>query len=115
MPIPVLSKPPGRPDEAYIIPFMGGELWTIPTSNSVQRIVVAGEESKSSFAVVTSGGIGDQPIGFHYHKEAHDVFLCLKGSLNVWADDAARTLLPGDFASVPPVSNIPRLVVIPTY
>ncbi|GAB7350202.1 hypothetical protein MBLNU459_g0862t1 [Dothideomycetes sp. NU459] len=102
MPVPTLSQPPGRPDESYIIPFMGGELWTIPASNSVLRLVVTEKESNGDFAVITTGGIGDKPIGFHYHKEAHDVFLCQKGSINVWADDEARTLLPGDFASVPP-------------
>lgn len=57
MTIPVLSKPPGHPDESYIVPFMEGELWVIPTSNSVQRIVVSGEESKGGFAVVTTGGV----------------------------------------------------------
>lgn len=58
MPISVLDKPPGRPDESYIIPFLGGELWTIPASNSVMRMVVTGEESKGDFAVLTTGGTG---------------------------------------------------------
>lgn len=61
MPVPQLSKPPGRPDEAYTIPLFGGELWTIPTSNSVMRLVVTGEESKGDFAVVTTGGTGESP------------------------------------------------------
>ncbi|KAF2772197.1 hypothetical protein EJ03DRAFT_372352 [Teratosphaeria nubilosa] len=29
-------------------------------------------------------------------------FLCLKGTCNVWANDKARTMEAGDFASVPP-------------
>lgn len=102
MPVPILSEPPGKPDSSYVIPVFGGELWTIPTSNSVMRMLVTEKESKGDFAVVSTGGQQDNPIGFHYHREAHDVFLCLKGSMNVWANDAARTLLPGDFASVPP-------------
>jgi quercetin dioxygenase-like cupin family protein len=102
MPVPILSEPPGKPDSTYVLPVFGGELWTIPTSNSVMRMLVTEKESKGDFAVVTTGGQQDNPIGFHYHRDAHDVFLCLKGSMNVWADDAARTLLPGDFASVPP-------------
>lgn len=57
MPVPVLSQPPGRPDESYILPFLGGELWTIPTSNSVLRMVVTGKESKGDFAVLTTGGM----------------------------------------------------------
>jgi quercetin dioxygenase-like cupin family protein len=68
------------------------------------RLLVTGKETDNAFAVVGTGGTFDQPIGFHYHKEAHDVFLCLKGKINVWANDKARSLGPGDFASVPPVS-----------
>ncbi|KAG9664165.1 cupin domain-containing protein, partial [Aureobasidium melanogenum] len=101
MPIPILSEPPGT-NSSYVLPVFNGELWTIPTSNSVMRMLVTEKESKGDFAVVSTGGQQDNPIGFHYHREAHDVFLCLKGSINVWANDSARTLLPGDFASVPP-------------
>ncbi|KAG9599955.1 cupin domain-containing protein, partial [Aureobasidium melanogenum] len=101
MPIPILSEPPGT-NSSYVLPVFNGELWTIPTSNSVMRMLVTEKESKGDFAVVSTGGQQDNPIGFHYHREAHDVFLCLKGSMNVWANDSARTLLPGDFASVPP-------------
>lgn len=70
------------------------------------RLLVTGKETNNAFAVVGTGGTLDKPIGFHYHREAHDVFLCLKGTLNVWANDSARSLGPGDFASVPPVSNL---------
>jgi len=68
------------------------------------RLLVTGKETEGAFALVGSGGTADEPIGFHYHKEAHDVFLCIKGTMNVWANDQARELGPGDFASVPPVS-----------
>ena len=47
------------------------------------RLLVTGKETDNAFAVVGTGKTFDQPIGFHYHKEAHDVFLCLKGKLNV--------------------------------
>lgn len=70
------------------------------------RLLVTGKETDNAFAVVSTGGQKDKPIGFHYHREAHDVFLCLKGELNIWANDKARTLGPGDFASVPPVCYI---------
>lgn len=66
------------------------------------RLLVTGKETDNAFAIVGTGGTVDKPIGFHYHREAHDVFLCLKGVLNVWANDSARSLGPGDFASVPP-------------
>lgn len=102
-PVEHLTTPPGKTDLAYVLPCYTGELWTIPTSNSTMRLLVTGKETDNTFAVVGTGGTFDKPIGFHYHKEAHDVFLCLKGKINVWANDKARSLGPGDFASVPPV------------
>ncbi|KAH7336451.1 RmlC-like cupin domain-containing protein [Rhexocercosporidium sp. MPI-PUGE-AT-0058] len=96
-----LTTPPST-TTPYTLPSYSGELWTIPTSNSVMRLLVTGKETANTFAVVSTGGTYDKPIGFHYHREAHDVFLCLKGTMNVWADDQARVLGEGDFASVPP-------------
>ena len=58
MSVQTLSKPPGEPDQSYVLPMFGGELWTIPTSNSVMRMLVTGEESKGDFAVVSTGGQG---------------------------------------------------------
>jgi hypothetical protein len=40
------------------------------------------------------------------NREAHDVFICTKGSLQVWAGEKSRVLYPGDVASVPPVLSI---------
>jgi quercetin dioxygenase-like cupin family protein len=51
------------------------------------RLLVTGNETNNAFAVVGTVGAFDKPIGFHYHNEAHDVFLCLEGTLNVWAND----------------------------
>ncbi|THV44099.1 hypothetical protein BGAL_0734g00030 [Botrytis galanthina] len=100
-PVPHLTTPPGEATP-YVLPCFTGELWTIPTSNSTMRLLVTGNETDNAFAVVGTGGTKHKPIGFHYHKEAHDVFLCLKGTLNIWANDEARSMGPGDFASVPP-------------
>lgn len=66
------------------------------------RLIITGKETDNAFAIVGTGGAAGDPIGFHYHREAHDVFLCLKGNVNVWAGDQCRTLGPGDLASVPP-------------
>jgi quercetin dioxygenase-like cupin family protein len=70
------------------------------------RLLVTGKVSDGAIALVSTGGSGGDPIGFHYHREAHDVFLCLKGHVNIWANDQARTMGPGDFASVPPVRTM---------
>ena len=66
-------------------------------------MLVTGKETDNAFAVVGSSGTFDKPIGFHLHREAHDVFLCFNGKLNIWVNDTARSLGPGDFASVSPV------------
>lgn len=38
----------------------------------------------------------------HRHGEAHDVFYCERGAIQVWFDGESRILHPGDAASVPP-------------
>ncbi|KAI1613943.1 RmlC-like cupin domain-containing protein [Exophiala viscosa] len=93
---------PGRPGQPYILPSLGGEIIYIPCSKSATRLLVTGKETDNAFAVVGTGGAQGDPIGFHYHRETHDVFLCLKGKVNVWANDQCRTMEAGDFASVPP-------------
>lgn len=98
--------PPGAPGKPYVISSQDGEIIYIPLSKSATRLLVTGKETENAFAVVGSGGSQSDPIGFHYHKETHDVFLCIKGSINVWAGEKCRTMSAGDFASVPPVSAI---------
>lgn len=96
--------PPYAPREPYAISSQDGEIIYIPLSKSAFRLLVTGKETEDAFAVVGAGGSQSDPIGFHYHQDAHDMFLCLKGSVNIWANDQCRTLGPGDFASIPPVS-----------
>lgn len=97
------SLPPSAPGKPYIISTQDGEILYIPLSKSATRLLVTGKETDDAFALVGSGGSHGDPIGFHYHNDAHDVFLCLQGRVNIWADDQCRTLGEGDFASVPPV------------
>ena len=101
-----LTSPPGTPNTAYTLASFSGEIIYIPCSKSATRLLVTGKETENAFAVVGSGGSPSAPIGFHYHREAHDVFLCLKGAVNVWAGEKARRMEAGDFASVPPVSTV---------
>lgn len=104
--------PPYCGGEPYTISTQDGEIIYIPLSKSATRLLVTGKETDNAFAIVSSGGSQSDPIGFHYHREAHDIFLCLQGNVNVWADDECRTLSAGDFASVPPVcialDHLPR-------
>lgn len=93
---------PGLPGQPYVLQSLAGEIIYIPCSRSATRLLVTGKETENAFAVVGTGGAQGDPIGFHFHRETHDVFLCLKGKVNVWANDQCRTMGPGDFASVPP-------------
>lgn len=97
--------PPGKAGQPYVLSTQEGEIIYIPLSKSATRLLVTGKESENAFAIVGSSGTQGDPIGFHYHREAHDVFLCLKGNVNVWAGEKCRTMGPGDFASVPPVCS----------
>ncbi|KAJ9271364.1 hypothetical protein DTO212C5_2714 [Paecilomyces variotii] len=98
------SLPPGQPGIVYKLGSRCGDTIYIPCSRSAMRLLVTGKETQGEFAVVGTGGSAGEPIGFHFHREAHDIFLCLQGRMNVWAVDRARTMEPGDFASVPPTN-----------
>ncbi|KAI7106237.1 hypothetical protein KC365_g1091 [Hortaea werneckii] len=74
--------PPGAPGRPYIISSQDGEIIYIPLSKSATRLLVTGAETDNAFAIVGSGGSQGDPIGFHYHRAAHDIFLCLRGHIN---------------------------------
>ncbi|CAJ2512195.1 Uu.00g052100.m01.CDS01 [Anthostomella pinea] len=97
-----VELPPGKPGAPYVISSQDGEIIYIPLSKSATRLLITGKETEDAFCVVASGGSQGDPIGFHYHREAHDVFLCLQGNINVWAGEKCRTMGAGDFASLPP-------------
>lgn len=108
--IQINDTPIGNTTTPYVIPSLGGEILYVPLSHSATRLVVTGQETDGAFAVVGLGGSQSEPIGFHYHREAHDIFICAQGNVNIWAGDQCRTLSPGDFASVPPVCTPPRII-----
>ncbi|KAL4981256.1 hypothetical protein BDW68DRAFT_193064 [Aspergillus falconensis] len=61
--------------KAYALKSLCGEIYYIPFSKSAMRLLVTGKVSDGSIAL---------------------------GHINVWANNQARTIGPGDFASVPP-------------
>jgi mannose-6-phosphate isomerase-like protein (cupin superfamily) len=97
------SLPPAS-QESYVIPQLEGERITIPGSKGVFRILASAKQTNNKIAVFTSGAVLSDAPGFHYHNEAHDVFLVTKGYLKLWNGDRCRIMGPGDFAYVPPVS-----------
>ncbi|KAF3765404.1 RmlC-like cupin [Cryphonectria parasitica EP155] len=101
MSVPVLSTPPDK-RSAYIIDQLEGERITIPGSKGVFRILASSKQTQGGIAVFSSGAVLSDAPGFHWHAEAHDVFLPTKGFLKLWSGDKCRIMGPGDFAYVPP-------------
>jgi len=109
MSIQRVSQPPGK-SEPYIIPAYEGERLTIPGTKTVIRILASARETETSISVFHFDGVAGDAPGFHYHNEAHDVFMCTTGQMKVWAGDKCRILSPGDFCSVPPVSTFAFII-----
>jgi mannose-6-phosphate isomerase-like protein (cupin superfamily) len=101
-PIQTTNTPPSS-TSPYIIPQYEGERITIPGSKGVFRILASTTQTHNKIAVFTSGAVLSDAPGFHYHNEAHDVFLVTKGTLKLWNGDMCRIMGVGDFAYVPPV------------
>jgi quercetin dioxygenase-like cupin family protein len=69
----------------------------------VGRTLAGAEETGGAMSVMSlCGPAADRPIPMHSHEREHDVFLCVRGRIQVWAGDESRILTPGDLASVPP-------------
>ncbi|KAK4119487.1 cupin domain-containing protein [Parathielavia appendiculata] len=110
MGIPVHSAPPDARTN-YIIDQLEGERITIPGSKGVFRILASSKQTNGGIAVFSSGAVLSDAPGFHWHAEAHDVFLVTKGFLKLWNGDKCRIMGPGDFAYVPPkVIHNPELL-----
>ncbi|KAH1371269.1 hypothetical protein KXV22_008231 [Aspergillus fumigatus] len=86
----------------YAIPQLEGERITIPGSKGTFRILASSKQTNGLMAVFQSGAVLSDAPGFHYHNQAHDVFLVTKGYLKLWNGDKCRIMGPGDFAYVPP-------------
>lgn len=101
-------EPPGKVTP-YVVPAYQGEALTIPGTKSTVRVLASAKESRNSISVFHFDGVLGDPIGFHHHNEAHDIFMCTRGYIKIWVGDQCRLLGPGDFCSVPPVT-----ILIPT-
>ncbi|KAI0121711.1 RmlC-like cupin domain-containing protein [Xylariales sp. AK1849] len=110
MSIPLQTLPPEERTN-YIIDQLEGERITLPGSKGAFRILASSKQTNGGIAVFQSGAVLSDAPGFHWHNEAHDVFLVTKGFLKLWNGDKCRILGPGDFAYVPPtVIHNPELL-----
>ncbi|KAG8415993.1 hypothetical protein J3459_013900 [Metarhizium acridum] len=101
MSLPLLSIPPSQ-KQSYIVDQLEGERITIPGSKGAFRILASSKQTDGGIAVFSSGAVISDAPGFHWHDEAHDVFLVTKGFLKLWNGDKCKMLGPGDFAYIPP-------------
>src|SRR6478735_11404713 len=104
MSVPLHTSPP-QERTSYMIDQLEGERISIPGSKGVFRILASSKQTNGGMAVFTSGAVLADAPGFHWHEEAHDVFLVTKGFLKLWSGDKCRIMGPGDFAYIPPVSS----------
>ncbi|KAK7186471.1 hypothetical protein DPSP01_002101 [Paraphaeosphaeria sporulosa] len=100
-PLPLSTTPP-QTHTSYLLDQLAGERLSIPGSKGVFRILASSAQTSGAIAVFTSGAVLADAPGFHWHEEAHDVFLVTKGYLKLWNGDKCRVMGPGDFAYVPP-------------
>ncbi|MDZ7906548.1 MAG: quercetin 2,3-dioxygenase family protein [Cypionkella sp.] len=72
-------------------------------AGQILHLLAEGHETANAFGmVICDSGIDGRPIPRHYHEREHDTWFCLRGKLQIWANDTSRVLTAGDFAYVPP-------------
>jgi quercetin dioxygenase-like cupin family protein len=91
---------PGKPIP-YVIEAGSGRAHVL--LGQVGRALVGAEESGGAMSVMTlDAPRAQRPIPLHYHDDEHEFFFCLRGAVQLWADDESRVLEPGDFGYIPP-------------
>jgi quercetin 2,3-dioxygenase len=91
---------PGEPSP-YVIEAGSGRAHLL--LGEVGRALVGAEESDGAMSVMAlDGPRAQRPIPLHYHDHEYEFFYCLRGAVQLWADDESRVLHPGDFGYVPP-------------
>jgi quercetin 2,3-dioxygenase len=63
---------------------------------------VGTEQTAGRFSLIGNAGPrGPRPIPMHYHQFEHEMFMPIRGRMQLWVDGVSRILGPGDFGSVP--------------
>lgn len=83
----------------YLVPAGGGRAHLL--LGQVCRVLTGDEETDGVMSVTTLCGPGGMPIPLHFHEQEDEYFFCVRGRVQVWADDESRVLTPGDIAIVP--------------
>jgi quercetin dioxygenase-like cupin family protein len=83
-----------------IVPAREGERRTL--LGDIIITTVGAAQTDGQFSLIGNAGPrAPRPIPMHFHEHEHEMFVPLRGSMQIWSDGASRILHPGDFASVP--------------
>jgi quercetin 2,3-dioxygenase len=95
----VSGELPGEP-VPYAVPAGGGRAHLL--LGEVCRVLGGAEETGGLMSVTTlCGPGGGDPIPLHFHQQEDEYFYCVRGRVQVWADDESRVLTPGGIAVAP--------------
>lgn len=80
---------PGEP-VPYVIEAGSGRAHVL--LGEVGRALVGAEESGGAMSVMSlDGPRAERPIPLHYHDDEHEFFYCVRGAVQLWADEECRT------------------------
>lgn len=68
----------------------------------VNRFLATCEETGGAMSVANNTGPPGVKVPPHYHDLQHDLLYCVRGRLQVWANEQSWILGAGDLASIPP-------------
>ncbi|SLN60150.1 Quercetin 2,3-dioxygenase [Aquimixticola soesokkakensis] len=99
---PTLEPQTGpKPATAFVV--KSGDARKLLVAGQALHMLAGTAQTNGAYGAVICESVHDKrPIPLHYHDREHDTWLCLRGRLQVWANDSARVLTEGDFAYVQP-------------
>lgn len=96
---PTSTALPGKPI-AY--PLKGGTGRAYVLGGQVNRFLATCDETDGTMAVANNIGPPGVKVPPHRHQLQHDLLYCVRGRLQVWANEESWMLHAGDLASLPP-------------
>jgi quercetin 2,3-dioxygenase len=88
------------PHEPLVVPAREGERRTL--LGDIIITTAGTEQTDGQFSLIGNAGPrAPRPIPMHFHEHEHEMFIPLRGSMQIWAGGESRIMHPGDFASVP--------------
>jgi quercetin dioxygenase-like cupin family protein len=86
--------------KAIVVPAREGERRTL-LGDVIITTVGAGQTNGQFSLIGNAGPRGARPIPMHFHEHEHEMFMPIRGTMQLWVAGESRILRPGDFGSVP--------------